>query len=150
MAKLQRISNLEKYAVVGIAAFVDTSHLFMAVVQEIPVAGIAFVVVDYGISFLSFFGFLAWYIKVGIGTKRMWMRIGLNLLLLFLQLFVSGIPYGGPIVAAFIMLFFTINTYLLIRSVQKEDVENNKKLEAQAQKLTQEAQQKVRGYTRKV
>lgn len=136
MAKKQRISNLEKYVVLSAAAFADGAQILIAAAEEIPVVGIVFVAIEFFLTFTSFIGFTAWYVKVGMSGKRMWQRIWLNILLLIFSMIVSWVPYGGPIMAYFLMFFFTVRTYFFIRSIQKEDKEEGEK----SVKLTLRAQ----------
>lgn len=149
MAKKQRISDLEKYTVVGVAALVDASHVLIGAAEIIPVIGIAFVPVDYLISFFSFLGFLGWYVKIGSTVKRMEIRIASNMLISFASMLMSGVPYGGPFFSFILSGLFTIRTYLFIRSIQKEDKEEAVKLLLEVKGVSKNpTKQMVRDYTR--
>lgn len=148
MARHQRISNLEKYTVVSAAAFVDAGHVLIGLAQNIPIMGVSFVMVDYFVSMMSFFGFTAWYIKVGGTRKRIGQRIALNILILFASMIFSGVPYGGPFIAFILMMFFTVRTYFFISSLQKEDLEEAKKLDEKAQLIAKGAVRAVNTYSK--
>ena len=143
MSKKQRISDLEKYAVMSTALFYNFGNVLVGAAQLLPIVGVLFVWVDFFVSLLGFLGFTAWYIKIGAGVKRMWIRICFSIFLLLLEMVSSSIPYGGAILSGFVMIGFTLSTYLLIRSVQKED-----RLTAEAEAA--ELQKKAMGAIRRV
>lgn len=117
--KKERISDSNKYLIVGTAVFYDTLQALFGLFHFIPVVGNGFsIVLGYMISILAFLTFFVWFSVKGVSFFRG--KKAARRTLLWVSEYIpvlNSLPIPG-------WTFFTIYT---IKMVQSEDKEENAK-----------------------
>lgn len=137
MEKRERISKTSKHLILATAVLADVFLWLFALIAMIPFLPIG-LLGTFGGFIVSFFWnivLVLWLMGIGVGLKRLWIRIGVLYSTGAAGLLFSLFPFLGGLVSAGTIFINTLLLYFLIKAVEKEDKEYNDLQERKEKKL---------------